>query len=129
MQGRVLYDIFLHSYTTPSGKQGYLIDYDSRSSVTTPLLSLLKHYVLRSKVRLTDVSDQYDIWASWGSEHETVWETERHWSGARSGAFEPVWDPAGEWPWGTEPGVIRDRRAVGLGHRLLVRKGDLRAFY
>ena len=105
----------MHSYTTQSGKPGYLIEYDTRSSEEAPLLPLLKRYILRAKVRVADVSDQYDIWSSWGSEQENCWESERHWNGVRSGVFEPVWDPAGEWPWGTEPGVIRDRRAVGLG--------------
>ncbi|KAJ3485042.1 hypothetical protein NLI96_g5233 [Meripilus lineatus] len=124
-QGRVIYDIFLHAYTTEAGRPGYLIEYDSRPSQETPLLPLLKRYILRAKVRVADVSDQYDVWASWGSEKELHWETERQWSGAPSGVFETVWDPAGEWPWGHEPGVIRDRRAVGLGHRLLVRKGDI----
>ena len=72
------------------------------------------------------MTEEYDIWAAWGSEKEQSWETERQWEFARSGVIEPVWDKDGEWPWGSTLGVMRDRRAVGMGHRLLVRKGDRR---
>ncbi|CCM03409.1 uncharacterized protein FIBRA_05540 [Fibroporia radiculosa] len=85
---------------------------------------MLKRYVLRSKVKLRDVSEEYDVWAAWGSENEKAWETERQWSRARSGAVEPVWDYTNDSPWGTEKGVLRDRRASGMGHRLIVRKGE-----
>jgi transferase CAF17, mitochondrial len=119
MQGRVLYDVFL--YTQPSG--GFLIEYDSRQSVDSPpLLQILKRYVLRSKVKLRDVSSEYDVWAVWGSE-ET--EPARTWNWSRSGCVEPSWGGQ-EWPWGVEHGVIRDRRGVGMGKRLLVLKGDIR---
>ncbi|KAI0699434.1 Aminomethyltransferase folate-binding domain-containing protein [Cytidiella melzeri] len=124
--GRVLYDAFVHSYTSPEGKKGYVLEYDSRSSEAPSLLTMLKRYVLRSKVRLRDVSSEYDIWAAWGSEREKSWETEREWANSRSGVAEPMWTH-GEgslWPWGIEAGAIQDRRAVGMGHRLLVRKGD-----
>lgn len=87
---------------------------------------MLKRYVLRSKVKLRDVSDEYDVWAAWGSDKEKAWETERRWDRSRSDVVEPVWDSEKEWPWGMEQGALRDRRAVGMGHRLLVRKGDRR---
>ena len=90
------------------------------------MLTVLKRYVLRSKVKLRDVSEEYDVWAAWGSEKDRSWETDRKWDFARSGVIEPVWDKNREWPWGSTQGVLRDRRAVGLGHRLLVRKGDRR---
>jgi hypothetical protein len=118
-QGRVLYDVFI--YTQPSG--GYFIEYDSRQSeAALPLLLTLKRYVLRSKVKLRDVSDEYNVWAAWGSEEA---EPGRRWNWVRSGSIEPAWDGA-EWPWGVEDCVIRDRRAVGMGKRRLVRKGDKR---
>ena len=128
LQGRVLHDAFVHSYTSTEGKKGYLVEYDSRPSEAPPLLSMLKRYVLRSKVRLRDVSDEYDVWAAWGSETDKSWETEREWSNARSGVAEPVWNHGEgvEWPWGSGPNALRDRRAVGMGHRVVVRKGDLR---
>ncbi|KAI9067627.1 Aminomethyltransferase folate-binding domain-containing protein [Trametes sanguinea] len=123
-QGRVLHDIFIYAHTTPSGRSGYLVEYDARPSEAPPMIPMLKRYILRSKVKLRDVTEEYDVWAAWGSEREKNWETERHWDFARSGVIEPVWDKDGEWPWGSTPGVLRDRRAVGMGHRLLVRKGD-----
>jgi len=125
-QGRVLYDAFVHSYTSSEGKKGYLLEYDARSSEAPPLLSMLKRYVLRSRVRLRDVSDEYDVWAAWGTGNDRSWETERAWGSSRSGVVEPVWNHSAtsSWPWGTEPGILRDRRAVGMGHRLVVRKGD-----
>ncbi|KAI0081013.1 Aminomethyltransferase folate-binding domain-containing protein [Panus rudis PR-1116 ss-1] len=124
-QGRVLYDVFV--YANPvNGRPGHLIEFDALSTNTEapPLLPMLKKYILRSKVRVQDVTDQWDVWAAWGSEKERQWETERQWTVARSGAVEPVWNKDGEWPWGNEPFHLRDRRGVGLGHRLLVRKGE-----
>ncbi|KAF8450440.1 hypothetical protein L210DRAFT_3618109 [Boletus edulis BED1] len=113
-QGRVLHDVFL--FTSPSPT--YLIDYDPSPSESPPLLSLLKRFVLRSKVRIRDVTQEWDVWAAWG-EHPPVQHTS--WLWAASGAVEPVWSAS---PWGTEHGVILDRRAPGMGRRLLVRKGD-----
>jgi folate-binding Fe-S cluster repair protein YgfZ len=132
MQGRVLYDIFIYTHTTPDGKPTYLIEYDSRSSTEAaapPLLSMLKRYVLRSKVKLRDVSEEYDVWATWGSQTESEMKTEisqRKWSWARSGAVEPDWSGESEWPWGVEEWKLKDRRAVGMGSRILVKKGDKR---
>jgi folate-binding Fe-S cluster repair protein YgfZ len=128
----VLYDVFIYTHTTPDGKPAYLIDYDSRASTDTaapPLLPMLKRYVLRSKVKLRDVSDEYHVWAAWGSMlgSETKMEiSERKWSWARSGAIEPDWSGENEWPWALEERRVRDRRAVGMGRRMLVRKGEKR---
>ncbi|KAG8218718.1 hypothetical protein J3R82DRAFT_4386 [Butyriboletus roseoflavus] len=119
-QGRVLHDIFL--FTSPaSPSPTYLIDHDSSPSESPSLLSLLKRFVLRSKVRIRDVTQEWDVWAAWG-EYPQVQQRSWHW--AASGAVEPVWRDAPASPWGTEHGVILDRRAPGMGRRLLVRKGD-----
>ncbi|TBU32063.1 Aminomethyltransferase folate-binding domain-containing protein [Dichomitus squalens] len=123
-QGRVIHDIFIWAHTTPKGTPGYLIEYDGHPSEAPALLPMLKRHVLRSKVKLRDATEEYDIWQAWGSEREESWETERQWDFARSGVIEPRWDKGEEWPWGSSQGVLRDRRAVGMGHRLLVRKGD-----
>ncbi|KAI0751419.1 Aminomethyltransferase folate-binding domain-containing protein [Daedaleopsis nitida] len=123
-QGRVLHDIFIWAHTTPTGRQGYLVEYDASQSDAPPMLPMLKRHVLRSKVKIHDVTEEYDVWAAWGSEKEKTWETERKWDFARSGVIEPQWDKDGEWPWGSTESVLRDRRGVGMGHRLLVRKGD-----
>ncbi|KAF8974422.1 hypothetical protein BDZ97DRAFT_1773534 [Flammula alnicola] len=118
-QGRVMYDVFLYATT-----DGFLLEFDSRTSEAPPLLSYLKRHVLRSKVKIRSVADEYDVWAAWGSSEDRDWETKRQWNWARSGAVEPVWSESAEWPWGTQECVIQDRRAVGMGRRLLVKKGD-----
>lgn len=132
-QGRILYDAFIYNEPAPlTSKPSFIIEYSPAPEGSTdvpPLLNYLKRHVLRSKVKIRDVSDQYDVWASWGDEVDKSWETQRTWRWGRSGAVEPVWNleqEEGGWPWGVDPGVIRDRRAVGLGRRLLVRKGDTR---
>ncbi|KAF7977654.1 hypothetical protein HWV62_3082 [Athelia sp. TMB] len=128
-QGRVLYDVFIYTHTTPEGKPAYLIDYDSRASadgVTPPLLFMLKRYVLRSKVKLRDVSEEYDVWSAWGSDYKGAIAAARgrKWTHANSGAVEPDWSAEAEWPWGTEERAVRDRRAEGMGLRMLVQKGE-----
>ncbi|KAJ7276332.1 Aminomethyltransferase folate-binding domain-containing protein [Mycena haematopus] len=125
-QGRVLYDVFVYTHMNPTtGQPGYLIDHDSRPSESPPLLDLIKRYKLRSKVNVRDASDEYDVWGSWGSAGEDR-EVEKHWKWAEhSGVAEPEWDKTGEWPWGSKDEVLHDRRAPGMGKRLLVRKGDL----
>ncbi|KAG6817431.1 hypothetical protein H0H87_008599 [Tephrocybe sp. NHM501043] len=85
-------------------------------------MSLLKRYVLRSKVKIRDVSDQYDVWAVWGN--APIPEPTRQWTWARSGVVEPKWAQS-EWPWGSKDESILDRRAPGMGKRLLVKKGSL----
>ena len=73
--------------------------------------------------------DQYDVWSAWGSEDAKKWESPRKWTWARSGVIEPIWDPSEGWPWSNGNGErlsLRDRRAVGMGIRMLVRKGDKR---
>ncbi|KAJ6599129.1 Aminomethyltransferase folate-binding domain-containing protein [Mycena vulgaris] len=123
-QGRVLYDVFVYTRTNATGQRGYLIDYDSRPSEATPLLDLIKRYILRSRVKVRDASDEYDVWGVWGS--SVGGEAERHWKWAESsGVAEPAWNSTDEWPWGSQDESLHDRRAPGMGRRLLVRKGDL----
>jgi hypothetical protein len=120
-----LYDVFLYNSPTPSLPSPgptYLIEYDPTPSEAPTLISLLKRYVLRSKVRIRDVSDEWNIWAAWGSEGAAE---AREWNWARSGAVEPVWRTS-EWPWGMENGTILDRRAPGMGKRMIIRKGETR---
>lgn len=121
-----MYDLFIYATA-----DGYLLEYDSRESEATPLLAYFKRHVLRSKVKFRSVTDEYDVWSAWGSSKDQDWESKRDWRWAQSGAVEPMWQDAesGDWPWGSEPLVIRDRRAVGMGHRLLVQKGTLRKEY
>jgi len=105
---------------------GYLIEYDPRPSEAPPLLSLLRRYILRSKVTAKDASDCYDVWAAWGGGASTE-AFERQWRFGNRGAVEPVWESHEAWR-GAEsvPMNLRDLRAVGMGLRMLVRKGDPR---
>ena len=116
--------MFVYSHETPEGKKQCLIEYDSRPSEAPPLLPMLKRYVLHQKVRLRDVSDEYDVWQAWGTESDSL-RVPPQYATARSGVIEPDWQD-GTWPWGTEPRTIIDRRGASMGRRLLVRKGDRR---
>ncbi|KNZ79866.1 Putative transferase CAF17, mitochondrial [Termitomyces sp. J132] len=120
--GRVLYDVFLYTSSDSASKPIYLLDYDARSSDAPSLISLLKRYVLRSKVKIRDVSEEYDVWASWGS--PAISELTRQWSWTHSGVIQPNWEGL-EWPWGNTNESVWDRRAPGMGKRLLVKKGAL----
>jgi folate-binding Fe-S cluster repair protein YgfZ len=121
-----MYDVFLYTTTTSAGQPGYLLEYDSRPSEAPPLLPMLKRHILRSKVKIRDVSEEYGVWAAWGS--ESVPEKPKSLSWARSGVVEPTWGGS-EWPWGTQNEALTDRRAAGMGRRLLTRKSDQREFF
>ncbi|KAJ3510300.1 hypothetical protein NLJ89_g4761 [Agrocybe chaxingu] len=114
-----MYDVFLYATNN-----GFLLEYDTTPSEAVSLASYFKRHVLRSKVKVRSATEEYDVWAAWGSAKDHEWETKRLWHWERSGAVEPVWNGTQSWPWGTEEGVILDRRAVGMGRRLLVRKGE-----
>ncbi|TRM68061.1 hypothetical protein BD626DRAFT_424666 [Schizophyllum amplum] len=126
-QGRVLHDAFVYTTTDPtSGAKGFVVEYDKRpGELTTSLPGILRRYILRSKVKLRDVTEEYDVWQAWGSpQAERFWDHERRWTFAKSGAVEPAWDIINAWPWGTADNLLHDRRAPGMGTRLLVRKGN-----
>ena len=120
----MLYDAFVYRERASHGTEdAYIIEYDARPSSAPPLVSLLKRYILRSKVKVKDVSDEWDVWGSWGTAAAA---DDRTWRWGRSGAVEPIWD-AEKWPWGGQDGhSLLDRRAHGMGKRVLVRKGDRR---
>ncbi|QRW05405.1 glycine cleavage system T protein [Ceratobasidium sp. AG-Ba] len=105
-QGRVLYDVFIYPCTT-DGRPGFLIDFDSRSSEATPLITMLKRHILRSKVRVRDVSEEWNVWAVWGVRSGAIFRIE-------NGGPEYTRDTIG----------ARDLRAPNMGERLLVRSGD-----
>ncbi|KAF9263473.1 Aminomethyltransferase folate-binding domain-containing protein [Marasmius fiardii PR-910] len=123
-QGRVIYDLLVYSNHDAGGRPGYLLEYDSRSSEAGYLHDILKRFVLRSKVKLRDVTSEFDVWAAWNSE-ATFADKRNKWQFAQSGAAEPVWPNTTEhWPWGLQDHVLIDRRAPGMGSRYLVRRGD-----
>lgn len=116
-----MYDVFFHPHPTEEG--GYLIDHDSRTHDAPPLLTLLKRYVLRSKVRIKAVHEEWDLWSVFGGAGDGVSE-EATWRWAKSGSVEPVWKEVYVKE-GVERGMV-DQRAPMMGRRVLVRKGDLR---
>ncbi|KAL7415873.1 hypothetical protein BDY24DRAFT_433393 [Mrakia frigida] len=130
-QGRILFDVHLYPHPPTSS---FLIDFDSRTSPA--LIPAIKKFVLRSKVSLKDVSDQWDVWAAWDHEQAKEdglrswkwgtgesaglvgWEKEQTMLPGTSGGAE------GESPVGLEEEVGGwDLRAPGMGWRGLVRKG------
>ena len=123
----MLHDAFVYNHPTLNG---YILEHDSRlptpdveenSTPVPPLIKYLKQFVLRTKVKVRDVSDEYDVWASWGS--EPSWETPRNWRWAeKSNIPEQLWEE-GDAPWGKETLLLRDRRGMGMGQRRLVGKG------
>lgn len=127
-QGRVLYDVLVYTRRVPEHQ--FLLEYDSRTSSDTPsLLTWLKKFVLRSKVKVRDVSHEYDIWAVWNSSTSRIWDTERRWQSTTSGVLEQIWDYEQDWPWGTGDEALHDRRSIGMGERLLIRKGSKRMWW
>jgi hypothetical protein len=109
-----------------------LIDYDSRPSDAAPLVSLLKRHVLRSKVRVRDVSEEWKVWAVWGDSPGDAILPHREWRWGRSGAAEPLY-AEGEHSLGTaypEDTIgTRDLRAPNMGDRMLIRAGDKRQWF
>ncbi|KAI9510448.1 Aminomethyltransferase folate-binding domain-containing protein [Russula earlei] len=119
-QGRVIYDVFVHATRDSQSQPAYLIEYDATATADAPaLFPLLKRHVLRSKVRVTDVSDEFDVWAAWDNDVATS--DPKRWTRKQGGIIEPAWDA---WPWGSEGEALMDRRADGMGVRRVVRKGD-----
>lgn len=155
------YDAFFHPHpNTSSSETGYIIEYDPRplppelirdpgiEKAPIPALPiLLKRFILRSKVRVRDVSDEWEAWAIWGGEAERQAERRREkvWTGwkwgASSGAVEPTWlgrrtpdirlstsgqaDASLPFEIGKGTGSW-DWRAPGMGRRVLIPKSEKR---
>jgi transferase CAF17, mitochondrial len=118
-----MYDVLLYTQTDAKGQPGYLIEYDPRPSEASPLLDVLKRQVLRAKVRVRDVSEEYSVWSAWGSDAQ---EAPPEWSWAKSGVVEPVWKHSVRWPWGNGDLSLQDRRVPGMGTRMLAQNGEKR---
>ncbi|CAG8805060.1 32541_t:CDS:2, partial [Racocetra persica] len=71
--GRVLYDTFVYpkNVGTTFPHQIYLVECDSR--IVSDLIKHMKKYVLRSKVSISDVSSQYNVWNMWGGNIDNLW--------------------------------------------------------
>jgi folate-binding Fe-S cluster repair protein YgfZ len=129
MKGRVLYDIMVYPYFPADGKPGYILEYDSRPA-ESPLFETLKRFVLRSKVKIRNMTDEYSVWAQWDSS-KTEQPQEKEWRFSESSRVaEPTWPNTTQSPWALDSRSLslRDMRAPAMGTRLLVRGGDRREF-
>ncbi|CBQ68631.1 conserved hypothetical protein [Sporisorium reilianum SRZ2] len=65
-QGRMLADVFIHRQSPlEDGSPCWLLDLDTRTLLS--LLSFIKKFKLRSKVKLVDVSSEYSVVQAWSS--------------------------------------------------------------
>ncbi|KAI8332125.1 hypothetical protein BC941DRAFT_474536 [Chlamydoabsidia padenii] len=69
-QGRTLYDVFIYPVNVGENfpHQKYILDYPSTTD-NSSFLKHLKRYILRSKVKIKDVSDDYSLYHLWDSTH------------------------------------------------------------
>ncbi|CAI2165582.1 13649_t:CDS:2 [Funneliformis geosporum] len=71
--GRVMFDAFIHpknsgtSFPHPT----FLVECDSR--ILPEIIKHMKKYILRSKVKINDVSSFYQIWNVWGDKIDNLW--------------------------------------------------------
>ncbi|KIR51014.1 mitochondrial protein [Cryptococcus gattii Ru294] len=123
--GRVLHTAFIF----PRSKNSYLITHESPEDHPAPLLSLLPPFKLRSKVRIKDVTNQWDAWSAWGSDLQGGPHPIRTWKMGSGGASESHWD----WEGGIRDLGLRDDEAgcwdlragwPRMGRQLLVPKGE-----
>jgi hypothetical protein len=131
MQGRVLHTVFILPIQTAKVPT-YLITHSSPTTHPSPLADLLPPFKLRSKVRIRDVSDQWDVCSAWGDDAQGG--PTRTWRFGSGGAAESVWS------WKGAPENLSsedeygcwDLRAgfgsQGMGKHILIPKGKSREF-
>lgn len=132
-QGRVLHTVFIFLRSPDT----YLISHDSPSTHPAPLQTLLPPFRLRSKVRIKDVSDQWDVYSTFnddlsdpsGADQNQSPLPQRTWKFGSGGASESQWS----WPNGVRDLGLKDDEVgcwdlrAGMGMRqILVPKGDTR---
>ncbi|KAK8844683.1 hypothetical protein IAR55_006532 [Kwoniella newhampshirensis] len=143
--GRVLHTTFIfprhHGATRSGSPPSYLISHESPSVHPAPLQSLLPPFRLRAKVKIRDVSSEWDAWSAWGSSSSSS-STEgvaegsdgtrpiRSWRMGSGGAAESqwVWEDGRVGDLGLGDGEVGswDLRAGwgSMGRQLLVPKGE-----
>lgn len=117
-------------FIIPRSANSYLISHESPAEHPAPLQTLLPPFKLRSKVRIKDVSAEWETWATWGGEvGGTGPVPTRVWRPGSSGANESQWS----WPDGVRDLGIAEEEVgcwdlrAGLGMRqLLVPTGQRR---
>lgn len=123
--GRVLHTVFC----IPTRPNSYLIAYEEAHPV--PLDKLLPPFRLRAKVKLQDVSAEWDVYSAWGSDAAPA--PNQVWRFGNGGAAERIWSWDGE---RTSLGVAESEVATwdlragwgpsGMGKVVLVPKGQRR---
>ena len=112
----------------------YFLVHEMTSDHPAPLLDLLPPFKLRSKVRIRDVTPEWDVYSAFGG-HKLDKIPHRSFKLGSGGAAEAQWI----WPGGVaDPAVgpeelsCWDLRAcfgdMGMGRKLLVSKGKTRMF-
>ncbi|ORY22973.1 hypothetical protein BCR39DRAFT_473589 [Naematelia encephala] len=123
--GRVLHTCFIF----PVDRSTYIITHESPLGHPAPLQNLLPPFKLRAKVKIRDVSEEWDAWAAWGVAGAKA--PNRVWRRGSGGAAESQWSWDGEpEDLGLREGEIGcwDLRAGYDGMQLLIPKGaDLKA--
>ena len=122
----------LHTvFIFPLPDSRYLISHESPPGHPAPLQTFLPPFRLRSKVRIRDVSDQWECWSAWGSEDGAG--PIRNWRMGSGGAAESVWrfdDEQGYPGLGEGEVACLDLRAGfgngGMGRQILVPRGKPR---
>ncbi|RIA96450.1 hypothetical protein C1645_733205 [Glomus cerebriforme] len=71
--GRVMFDSFIHpkNLGTSFPQPTFLVECDSR--IIPEIIKHMKKYLLRSNVKITDVSSFYQIWNVWGNKINNLW--------------------------------------------------------
>ncbi|BEJ13415.1 hypothetical protein CspHIS471_0305890 [Cutaneotrichosporon sp. HIS471] len=90
--GRLLHTVFC--IPSPTRKNTYLISHESGPNHPAGLMELLPPFRLRSKIKMRDVSDEWDVWSAWGSEASP--DPTGAWRFGNGGAAERVWSWEGE---------------------------------
>ncbi|KAK9765417.1 ccr4 associated factor [Basidiobolus ranarum] len=107
--GRVLYDAFIYPKNQGLNFSSPVFLIECSSASTKDLLKHIKKYILRSRVKIQDVSEEYNVWNLWGPKANFI-ETGK-----------PVNIPQGSMIL-KEIGDIRckDTRYPGLGNRIIL---------
>jgi hypothetical protein len=132
-QGRVLHTVFIF-IRKDTKIPTYLISHESPANHPAPLAELLPPFRLRSKVRIKDVTEDWNLYSAWGEDIGQG--PRRSWKLGSGGAAESVWSrEAGGSDLGLGEGEIGcwDLRAgfghLGMGRQILVPKASKRECY
>jgi folate-binding protein YgfZ len=119
----------LHTvFCIPSRPNTYLISHESGAGHIAPLAALLPPFRLRSKIKIRDVSAEWDVWSAWGAEASPA--PSSSWRFGSGGAAERIWSWGEMAPLGLGDGEVGcwDLRAgfgpAGMGRQLFVPKGQ-----